>query len=145
MVSGLYLYSTFLVLMTTQSALQYSLLPITHTSIQCIYGQLFFYKGQFGVQHLAKGHFGMQMGKTVIEPSTHCVINTFYLAFTKQWILEFAFNMHLRELLGIFINLRSWPYYVMIWLLKLNLTKYLVEYLSYFCHGFLCEAFCNIV
>ena len=25
---------------------------------------LLFYEGQFGVQHLAQGHFGMQMGKT---------------------------------------------------------------------------------
>ena len=35
----LYLYSTFLVLMTTQSTLQYSfsIHPVTHTFIQCIY------------------------------------------------------------------------------------------------------------
>ena len=43
MVKGLYLYRAFLVLMTTQSALQYSsaIQPFPHTFIQCIYGQHF--------------------------------------------------------------------------------------------------------
>ena len=60
-----YLYSTFLVLMTTQSSLQYSFtFKHTHSYSASIGSTLLFYEGQFGVQHLAQGHFGMQMGKT---------------------------------------------------------------------------------
>ena len=35
----------------------------THTEAS-ISSTLLFYEGQFRVQHLAQGHFGMQMGKT---------------------------------------------------------------------------------
>ena len=52
------LYSTFLVLMTTQSSLH------THSYSASISSTLLFYEAQFRVQHLAQGHFGMQMGKT---------------------------------------------------------------------------------
>ena len=34
------------------------------------YGQHFFYEGQFGVQYLAQGHFGMKGNKTGIKPPT---------------------------------------------------------------------------
>ena len=57
MVNGLYLYSAFLVLMTTQSSLQYSF-TFTHSH------NLLFYEGQFRVQHLVQGHLGMQIWKT---------------------------------------------------------------------------------
>ena len=63
----LYLYSSFLVLMTTQSALQYSFTfthSHTHSYSASITSTLLFYGGLFGVQHLAQGHFGMQMWKT---------------------------------------------------------------------------------
>ena len=62
----LYLYG-FLVLMTTQSSLQYSFTfahSQTHSYSASISSTFLFYEGQFGVQHLAQGHFGMQMGKT---------------------------------------------------------------------------------
>ena len=59
----LYLYSAFLVLMTTQSSLQYSF-TFTHSHSASIISTLLFYEGQFSVQHLAQGHIGMQMGKT---------------------------------------------------------------------------------
>ena len=52
-------YSSFLVLMTTQSALQYSF-TFTHLCAS-ISSTLLFYEAQFGVQHLAQGHFGMQI------------------------------------------------------------------------------------
>ena len=71
-VNGLYLYRASLVLMTTQSALQYSL-PFTHSHTHLYsasFSSSFFYEGQFGVQHLAQEHFGMQMGKTGIELPT---------------------------------------------------------------------------
>ena len=62
MVNALYLQSSFLVLMTCQSALQVMAThPFTHTFIQRIYGQHFFYEGQFEVQHLAQGHFGIRL------------------------------------------------------------------------------------
>ena len=61
------LYSAFLVLMTTQSSLQYSFtFTYSHTQSYSasISSTLLFYEGQFGVPHLAQGHLGMQMGKT---------------------------------------------------------------------------------
>ena len=61
------LYSSFLVLMTTQSSLQYSFTftqSHTHSYSASISSTLLFYEGQFRVQHLARGHFSMQMGKT---------------------------------------------------------------------------------
>ena len=60
----LYLYSAFLVLMTTQSALQYSFTftqSHTHSYSASISSTLLFSEAQFGVQHLAQGHFGMQI------------------------------------------------------------------------------------
>ena len=60
----LYLYSTFLVLMTTQSSLQYSFTftqSHTHSHSASISSTLLFYEAQFRVQHLAQGHFGMQI------------------------------------------------------------------------------------
>ena len=63
----LYLYSAFLVLMTTQSSLQYSFTftqSHTHSYSASISSTLLFYEAQFRVQHLAQGHFSMQMGKT---------------------------------------------------------------------------------
>ena len=60
----LYLYSAFLVLMTTQSSLQYSFTftqSHTHSYSASISSTLLFYEAQFGVQHLAQGHFGMQI------------------------------------------------------------------------------------
>ena len=60
----LYLYSTFLVLMTTQSSLQYSFTftqSHTHSYSASTSSTLLFYEAQFGVQHLAQGHFGMQI------------------------------------------------------------------------------------
>ena len=63
----LYLYSAFLVLMTTQSSLQYSFTftqSHTHSYSASMSNTLLFYEGQFEVQHLAQGHLGMQMGKT---------------------------------------------------------------------------------
>ena len=73
----LYLYSAFLVLMTTQSALQYSFtFTQSHTPSYCasISSTLLFYEAQFGVQHLAQGHFGMQifffLGRLEIELPT---------------------------------------------------------------------------
>ena len=59
----LYLYSTFLVLMTTQSSLQYSFTftqSHTHSYSASISSTLLFYEAQFRVLHLAQGHFGMQ-------------------------------------------------------------------------------------
>ena len=59
----LYLYSAFLVLMTTQSTLQYNFTftqSHTHSYSASISCTLLFYEAQFGVQHLAQGHFGMQ-------------------------------------------------------------------------------------
>ena len=52
----LYLYRAVLVLMTTQSSLQFSfyIRPVISST-------LLFYEAQFGVQHLAQGHFGMQI------------------------------------------------------------------------------------
>ena len=58
------LYSTFLVLMTTQSTLQYSFTftqSHKHSYSASISSTLLFYEGQFRVQHLAQGHFGMQI------------------------------------------------------------------------------------
>ena len=72
MVNGLYLYRYFLVLMTTQGALQYSFFVITHshTLIQCIYGeQVIFLRGAilwFSI--LPKDTLGKEMIKTGIEP-----------------------------------------------------------------------------
>ena len=63
----LYLYSAFLVLMTTQRSLQYSFtFTQSHTNSYraSISSTLLFYEAQFRVQHLAQGHFGMQKGKT---------------------------------------------------------------------------------
>ena len=63
----LYLYSAFLVLMTTQSSLQYSFTftqSHTHSYSASISSTLLFYEGQFGAQHLAQGYLGMQIGKT---------------------------------------------------------------------------------
>ena len=60
----LYLYSTFLVLMTTQSSLQYSFTftqSHTHSYSASISSTSLFYEAQFGVQHPAQGHFGMQI------------------------------------------------------------------------------------
>ena len=60
----LYLYRAFLVLMTTQSTLQYSFIftqSYTHSYSASISSTLLFYEAQFGVQHLAHGHFGMQI------------------------------------------------------------------------------------
>ena len=57
----------FLVLMTTQSSLQYSFTftqSHTHSCSASISSTLLFYEAQFRVQHLAQGHFGMQIGKT---------------------------------------------------------------------------------
>ena len=53
--------------MTTQSSLQYSFTfthSDTHSYSASISSTLLFYEGQFRVQHLVQGHFGMQMGKT---------------------------------------------------------------------------------
>ena len=58
----LYLYSAFLVLMTTQSSLQYSFTfthSHTHSYSASISSTLLFYEGQFGVQPLAHGHLGI--------------------------------------------------------------------------------------
>ena len=58
-----YLYSAFLVL-TTQSSLQYSFTftqSHTHSYSASISSTLLFYEGQFAVQDLAQGHFGMQI------------------------------------------------------------------------------------
>ena len=68
------LYSAFLVLMT-QSALQYSFTftqSHTHSYSASISSTLLFYEAQFGVQHLAQGHFGMQIffGRLGIELPT---------------------------------------------------------------------------
>ena len=64
----LYLYSAFLVLMTTQSTLQYSFTfthSHTHSYSASTRSTLLFYGGgSFGVQHLVQGHFGMQMERT---------------------------------------------------------------------------------
>ena len=60
----LYLYSAFLVLVTTQSSLQYSFTftqSHTHSYSASISSTLSVYKAQFGVQHLAQGHFDMQI------------------------------------------------------------------------------------
>ena len=57
---GLYLYSAFLVLMTTQSSLQYSFTftpSHTHSYSASISSTLLFYEAQFRVQ----GHFGMHI------------------------------------------------------------------------------------
>ena len=57
-------YSSFLVLMTTQSPLQYSFTftqSHTYSYSASISSTLLFYEAQFGVQHLAQGHFGMQI------------------------------------------------------------------------------------
>ena len=59
----LYLYSAALVLMTTQSSLQYSLTftqSHTHSYSASISSTLLFYEAQFGVQHLAHLHFYLQ-------------------------------------------------------------------------------------
>ena len=71
----LYSYSAFLVLMTTQSSLQYSFTftqSHTHPYSASISSTLLFYEAQFGVQHLAQGHFGMQifLGRLGIELPT---------------------------------------------------------------------------
>ena len=66
MVNCLYLYSAFLAMMTPQRALKYSS-PFTHIHTVHLLTPPFFYEGQFGVQHFAQGHFGMQMGETGIE------------------------------------------------------------------------------
>ena len=50
--------------MTTQSSLQYSFRftqSHTHSYSASISSTLLFYEAQFGVQHLAQGHFGMQI------------------------------------------------------------------------------------
>ena len=65
----LYLYSAFLVLITTPSTLQYSFTfthshTHTHSYSASITSTLLFYRGLFGIQHLAQGHFGMQIWKT---------------------------------------------------------------------------------
>ena len=60
----LYSYSSFLVLMTTQSSLQYSFTftqSHTHSYSASMGSTLLFYEAQFRVQHLAQGHFGMQI------------------------------------------------------------------------------------
>ena len=64
---ALYLYSAFLVLLTTQSALQYSFTfthSHTHSYSASITSTLLFYGGLFRVQHLAQGHVSMQIWKT---------------------------------------------------------------------------------
>ena len=45
---------------------QFAIHPFTdtHSYSASISSTFLFYEGQLGVQHLAKGHFGMQMGKT---------------------------------------------------------------------------------
>ena len=61
----LYLYSTFLVLMTTQSPLQYSFTftqSHTHSYSASISSTLLFYEAQFGVQHLLKDIFWEDWG-----------------------------------------------------------------------------------
>ena len=61
---NLYYYRAFLVLMTTQSSLQYSFTftqSHTHSYSASISSTLLFYEGQFRVQLLAQGHFGMQI------------------------------------------------------------------------------------
>ena len=60
----LHLYCAFLVLMTSQSSLQYSFTftqSHTHSYSASISSTLLFYEAQFGIQHLAQGHFGMQI------------------------------------------------------------------------------------
>ena len=61
----LYLYSAFLVLMTTQSALQYSFtFTHSHTHIHTVHllaALCCSYEAHFRVQHLAQGHFSMQI------------------------------------------------------------------------------------
>ena len=57
-------YSNFLVLMTTQSSLQYSFTftqSHTHPYSASISSTLLFYEAQFRVQHLAQGHLSMQI------------------------------------------------------------------------------------
>ena len=71
----LYLYSTFLVLMTTQSTLQYSFTftqSHTHSYSASISSTSLFYEAQFRVKHLAQGHCGMQifLGRLGIELPT---------------------------------------------------------------------------
>ena len=70
----LYLYSSFLVLMTTQSSLQSSFTftqSHTHSYSASISSTLLFCEAQFGVQYLAQGHFGMQiLGRLGIELPT---------------------------------------------------------------------------
>ena len=76
-----YLFSAFLVLMTTQSVLQYSFTfnqSHTHSYSASISSTLLFYEAQFGVQHLAQG-FGktgdqtadLQVGGRPLYPLSH--------------------------------------------------------------------------
>ena len=77
----LYLYSAFLVLMTTQSSLQYSFTFTqlhTHSYSASISSTLLFYEGQFGVQHLAQGHFGMQTSMFRSETGSCCYFSVYY-------------------------------------------------------------------
>ena len=88
--------------MTTQSSLQYSFTftqSHTHSYSASISSTLLFYEAQFGVQHLAQGHFGMQIffffffdfGKTSgwrtttlpPQPQLPCRLHIF----TKTWFI----------------------------------------------------------
>ena len=65
----LFLYSTFLVLMTTQSSLQYSF-TFTHSYSASMSSTLLFYEGQLMVQHLAQGPSACRWGRLGIELPT---------------------------------------------------------------------------
>ena len=88
-VNGFYSYRAFLVL-TTQSTLQYSLLPFTRTFIQCIYGQhLLSFEGQFRVQYL---QYTMQMGKTGNQPPSFWLEDNQYLCMLFSLLLFIFFT-----------------------------------------------------
>ena len=102
----LYFYSTFLVLMTTQSSLQYSFTftqSHTHSYSASISSTLLFYEGQFRVQHLAQGHFGMptflerlgieQVGGRPLSPLSHSRPLT-------QWLSRWHFVLSSQMTMG---------------------------------------------
>ena len=84
----LYLYRAFLVLMTTQSSLQYSF-TFTLSYSASIRSTFLFYEGQLEVQHLAQEHFAMQMGKTGDQTAD--------LKVGGQSLYRSATSAHLRE------------------------------------------------
>ena len=96
MVKGLYLHSTFLLLMPTQSALQYSHFCHSHTFIQCFYFQHFLYHTSFihymaqmqcGVQDIARGHFSKLEegdGAGIFQLSCCVLASGWVVVFKKQ-------------------------------------------------------------